>query len=149
MPLLERGVVPEPVVEVEEEEEWDELEPEELELEEPELLPVLLDGSGLELCVVDEEEGGAAGAQVSESTTAPGGSCTEEMGAPAAIGKVAAWPVTSFTVSVQVLAEAIGEESASQLASDVPASVIAMISLRLINNSARLLLLTPCASSPP
>ena len=99
--------------------------------------------------MVDEEEGGAAGAQVSESTTAPGGSCTEEMGAPAAIGKVAAWPVTSFTVSVQVLAEAIGEESASQLASDVPASVIAMISLRLINNSARLLLLTPCASSPP
>jgi hypothetical protein len=141
--------LPEPVVEVEEEDEdeWEEPELDELELEELEPLLVLL--GGLELVVDEEEGGGAAGAQVSDSTTAPGGSCTEEIGAPAAIGKVAVCPVTSLTVSVQVLAEAIGEESASQLASDVPASVIAMISLRLINNSARLLLPTPCASSPP
>jgi hypothetical protein len=150
LPLLERGVVPEPVVEVEEEdeEEWDELELEGLELEGLELLPVVLDGGGLELCVVDEG-GGAAGAQVSESTTAPGGSCAEEIGAPAAIGKAAVWPVASLTVSVQLLAEAIDDERASELASDVPASVIAKISFRLINKSARLLQQTPCASSPP
>ena len=54
-----------------------------------------------------------------------------------------------MTVSVHVLAEAIGEASADKLASDVPASVIAKISFRLINNSAQLLLLTACACSLP
>jgi hypothetical protein len=121
------------------EEECEELELEELELE------LLLVGDELELV----EEGGAAGAQVSDSTTAPGGSWTEEIGAPAAIGNVTVCPVRSLTVSVQVLAEATGDTSASQPASVVPASMNAMISLRLTNNSAQLLLPTPCAYSLP
>ena len=134
------------MVEVEDDEEDDgEEECEELELEEPELEPLLV-GDELELV---EEGGGAAGAQVSDSTTAPGGSWTEEIGAPAAIGNVTVCPVRSLTVSVQVLAEATGDTSASKPASDVPASMNAMISLRLTNNSAQLLLPTPCACSLP
>jgi hypothetical protein len=139
------------VVEVELELE-DEGEPEP-ELEELEELELLLDG-GVALVVVEvvevvEDGGGGVGAQVSDSTTAPTGSCTEEIGAPAAIGEVTVWPVISLTVSVQVLAAALGTAAPSQPASTMPASAIAKISFRLINNSARLLLPTSCACSPP
>jgi hypothetical protein len=132
-----------------EEEEEEEEECEELELDELELV-LLLVGEELELVVVEVEEGGGgAGAHVSDSTTAPGGSWTEELGAPAAIGNVTVCPVGSLTVRVQVLAEATGDTSASEPASDVPASMIAMISLRLTNNSPQLLLATPCACLLP
>ena len=125
----------------------DEGEPELEELEELEL-PL---GGGVALVVVEvvEDGGGGVGAQVSDSTTAPTGSCTEEIGAPAAIGEVTVWPVISLTVSVQVLAAALGTAAPSQPASTMPASAIAKISFRLINNSARLLLPTSCACSEP
>jgi hypothetical protein len=131
-------------------------EPDELELEELELEELELDLVGEEVVVEDggeevvvEDGGGAAGAQVSDSTTAPTGSATDEIGAPATIGKVTVWPVTSFTVSVQLLAEALGRATAIRPASRAPASVIEKISFRLNNNSARLLLPAPCASLTP
>jgi hypothetical protein len=148
------GVVPEGVVEVElddDEEEEDDDDEEECdpELEELEELELLL-GGGLELFVVEAGGGGAGvGAQVSESTEAPAGSSTEEIGAPAAIGKVTVCPVTSLAVSVQLLADALGSAAPSQPASSMPASAIAKISFRLINNSARLLLPASCTSSSP
>lgn len=151
------GVVPEGVVEVElddddeeEEEEDDEDDEEECdpELEELEELELVL-GGGLELFVVEAGGGAGVGAQVSESTAAPGGSSTEEIGAPAAIGKVTVCPVTSLAVSVQLLADALGSAAPSQPASSMPASAIAKISLRLINNLSRLLPPASCASSSP
>jgi hypothetical protein len=151
--LLGFGVVAEGVVELEveldddDEEPECELVPDELEPDEPEL-PLVGDELDLDVVeVVVDEDGGGEDAQVSESTTAPSGSCTDEIGAPAAIGNVTVCPVASLTVSVHALASALG--SASSPASSVPASVIAKLSFRLNDNSAQLLLPAPCASSQP
>jgi hypothetical protein len=77
--------------------------------------------------------GGGEGAQVSDSTTAPGGRLTEEIGAPAAIGKVAVWPVTSFTVSVQELADADGSSAISHATHRPPTRTTERPNFRLIN----------------